>query len=899
MVSKAPSRLLLIDGHSVAYRAFYAMQSADMTTSTGEPVGAVFGFANMLAGQLREVRPTHVAAAFDVSRRSFRTEIYPEYKATRSETPEDFKGQVPLIQEVLGALGIRYFEEPDVEADDVLATLADRASAAGMEVFVMSGDRDTFQLVSDRVTVLYPQFKSSDMAQITPAEVVRRYGVAPDRYPDLAALVGEQSDNLPGVPKVGKVTAAKWLGQYGGLDALIAHADQLKGVAGQNFRDRVDQVRLNRRLNQLRRDVPLAAEPAALVLGAVNRPELDLLFASLQFGRIKDRLLDLDIWGPEAVRLPAGGAPQALRPVVLGDGGVAEFLADYAGTTAGLAPVGRLEPGTGEAWSLAVAFPDGRVAVLVLADLGGEDASALGAWLADPEAAKAVHGAKSAAQELGGSGYELAGVAFDTEIAAYLIWPDQRGYALESLTERLLGERLAEDIDGGQGTLDIALGAPGSGPDLGLAARAAAVAHLVDPLTRELEERQAAALLLDLEQPLTAVLTKMERAGIAVDQDRLTDVRDELSSRVEAAGRDAIGALGGKEVNLGSPKALQEVLFQDLGMPKTRRTKTGYSTDAESLADLFKRTGHPFLEHLLAHRDAIKLRQMADGLLASIQDDGRIHTTFGQTTAATGRLSSSDPNLQNIPARSQVGREVRHCFVAGKDWAELLTADYSQIEMRIMAHLSGDQALIDAFNEGEDLHRSVAARVFGMDPADVGPDERGRIKAMSYGLAYGLSAYGLSRQLGIGQGEAEDLRRDYFARFGGIKRYLDGVVERARRDGYTQTILGRRRYLPDLTSPNRQRREMAERMALNAPIQGSAADIIKVAMLKVDASLRDEALVSRVILQVHDELIVEVADGEAEAAERILRREMGGAAKLKVPRTVSVGAGASWRDAAH
>jgi DNA polymerase-1 len=889
------SKLLLIDGHSVAYRAFYAMQKVDLTTTTGEPVGAVYGFLNMLIGQLGQLKPTHVAAAFDMSRHSFRTDIYPEYKATRSATPEEFQGQVPLIQEVLAALGIRCFEEADVEADDVLATLADRAAGEGMDVYVMSGDRDTFQLVSERVTVLYPQQQGSDMALITPQEVERRYGVGPERYPDLAALVGETSDNLPGVPKVGKVTAAKWLTQFGSLDNLVAQADQVPGVVGANLRANLAQVKLNRQLNQLRRDVPLAAGPTELVLGAINREELELLFASLQFGRIKDRIYESGVWGK--VPLAPGGsqAREAMRPEVLADGGLADFIADYPGVTGAIEVVGRLAPGGGEAWNLALAFPDGRVVELDLVALGEDDTATLAAYLADRGYAKAVHGAKSAMQELSGSGFELAGVVFDTELAAYLIWPDQRGYELGDLTERLLGERLAVEQEDGQGVLDLA----GSGLDRRTAARAAAVAHLVEPMAKELEQRSATALLVDLEQPLTGVLARMERAGILVDQARLGGLRDELDRRVEAAAYGAYQSIDGQEVNLGSPKALQEVLFAQLEMPKTRRTKTGYSTDAESLADLFKRTGHPFLEHLLAHRDAIKLRQMVDSLLGSIQDDGRIHTTFGQSVAATGRLSSSDPNLQNIPGRTQIGRQVRHCFVVGAPYAELMTADYSQIEMRIMAHLSGDQALIEALGEGEDLHRFVAARVFGITPAEVSSDQRSSIKAMSYGLAYGLSAYGLSRQLGIAQSAADALRNDYFARFGGIKHYLEGVVARARTDGYTETILGRRRYLPDLTSHNRQRREMAERMALNAPIQGSAADIIKVAMLRVDAAFRQADLKSRLLLQVHDELIVEVADAESDVVEAVLRREMAGAAHLKVPLTVSVGTGASWREAAH
>ncbi|MDR0592670.1 MAG: DNA polymerase I [Bifidobacteriaceae bacterium] len=889
--------LLLIDGHSLAFRAFYALREADFTTTTGEPVGAVYGFVNMLASQLKKHRPTHAAAAFDVSRHSFRTELYPEYKAGRAETPEEFKGQVPLIQEVLAALGIRCFEEPEVEADDVVATLAAEAAQAGMKVLIMSGDRDTFQLVTDSVSVLYPQGRgsTSEMAEITPAEVEARYNVPPALYPDLAALVGEQSDNLPGVPKVGKVTAAKWINQYGSLDAIAAQADQIKGVAGENLRTCLDQVKLNRRLGELRRDLKLGCDPSGLRLGAPNRAELDLLFASLQFGQIKQRLLESGVWAADAAGPAPAGPVESVRPVALGAGELGAFLASRPGQTAGLAVTGRTIPGGGEAWSVIVGFADGRVAALEAAALDPRDDAALAGWLRDPGVVKAVHDAKTAMQELHGSGFELAGVGFDTQLAAYLIWPDQRGYDLAGLVERFGGGRLAEAERAGQGMLDL-----GDGPaGLEQAARGVATARLVEPLRRELEERGATALLVELEQPLTKVLALMERAGVGVDQERLAAVRQELAGRVELAERDAVAALGGRQVNLASPKALQEVLFTDLGMPKTRRTKTGYSTDAESLADLFKRTEHPFLEHLLAHRDAIKLRQMVDSLAASVQDDGRIHTTFGQAVAATGRLSSSEPNLQNIPARSQVGRQIRHCFVVGSGYAELMTADYSQIEMRIMADLSGDEDLIAALGEGEDLHRTVAARVFATPAEQVTSEQRSRIKAMSYGLAYGLSAYGLSRQLGIGQSEAEALRNDYFARFGGIRDYLERVVEQARRDGFTQTILGRRRYLPDLGSPNRQRREMAERMALNAPIQGSAADIIKVAMLKVDRALRDEGLKSRVILQVHDELMAEVAQGESAAVEAILRREMAAAAQLKVPLTVSIGAGESWREAGH
>jgi DNA polymerase-1 len=716
----------------------------------------------------------------------------------------------------------------------------------------------------------------------------------------LAALVGEQSDNLPGVPKVGKKTAAKWINQYGSLDVLVAHQSDIPGVVGRNLRDHIDQVLLNRRLNELRRDLPLAVDAESLLLGPINRQELDLLLDSLQFTKIRKRILQSAVWPHEGSEPDADDRQGELRSVVLGVGGLASFLASVGSATVGSATVGlevngRLYPGSGDAASVAIALADNRVTVIDLLALEETDDLALMAWLEDPQAPKAVHGSKSAIRMLQGRGIDLRGVAFDTEIAAYLIWPDQRGYSLPELSEQLLGDKVGQSQAVVQGTLDLE-----PADALAVAAhRAAAAVRLVEPLTEELRDRQASWLLVELEQPLTAVLAAMERAGVAIDEERLRDLRSQLAGRVELAEREAIAALGGRTVNLGSPKALQEVLFTELKMPKTRRTKTGYSTDATSLAELFRVRPHPFLAHLLAHRDAIKLRQMVDGLLATIQEDGRIHTTFSQTVAATGRLSSSDPNLQNIPTRSEIGRELRHCFVVGTGFAELMTADYSQIEMRIMADLSGDPGLIEAFNGGEDLHRTVAAKVFGVAAADVSAEQRSKIKAVSYGLAYGLSAYGLSRQLGIEQSAAEKLRKDYFDRFGGVQRYLESVVRQARKDGYTQTIFGRRRYLPDLTSTNRIRREMAERMALNAPIQGSAADIIKLAMLKTQAALEDEGLKSRLILQVHDELIVEVAKSESQAVEELLRREMGGAAKLKVPLTVSVGRGASWREAGH
>ncbi|PZR51907.1 DNA polymerase I [Xylanimonas oleitrophica] len=886
-------RLLLIDGHSMAYRAFYALPDT-MATTSGQVTNAVFGFTSMLTKLLGDERPTHLAVAFDVSRRSFRTERYAEYKGTRSETPAPFKGQVPLIKEVLEALRVPAIEREGFEADDIIATLVTQASAAGMEVLVCSGDRDSLQLVDADVTLLYPVRGVSELTRMTPDAVADKYGVPPERYPDLAALVGETSDNLPGVPGVGPKTAAKWITQYGGLEALLEHVDELKGKAAENLRGAVEQVRLNRELNALLRDVELPLGPDDLRLQGFDREAVHRVSDTLQFGTLRDRLLAVDPAADDTAVDPGAGFD--LEVTELPAGGLQGWLAGRSGRV-GVEVSGRAVPVGGDAWGVALA--DGAEAVAYdMADISPADEKALAAWLADPAAPKVLHGAKAAWHALASRGLELAGVVFDTELAAYLCYPDQRGYDLGDLVTRHLGRelRVAEEEEA-QGALDLDLGAS-AGRGAREATRAAAVLELAEALEGQLTDRDAAGLLSDVELPLSRVLERMEARGIAADVEYLTDLERAFADQVAAAAADAYEAIG-REVNLGSPKQLQEVLFDQLGMPKTKKTKTGYTTDASALAELFARTGHPFLEHLLAHRDASKLRSTVEGLLKSVATDGRIHTTFQQTIAATGRLSSTDPNLQNIPIRTEAGRQIRRAFRVGEGYETLLTADYSQIEMRIMAHLSQDAGLIEAFRSGEDLHRYVGSRVFGVEPAGVTAEMRSKVKAMSYGLAYGLSAFGLSQQLAITTGEAQGLMDDYFARFGGVRDYLDGVVEEARATGWTATILGRRRYLPDLTSDNRQRRQMAERMALNAPIQGSAADIIKLAMLKVQAELDAQGLRSRLLLQVHDELVVEVWPGEREQAEEVLRTQMGAAYELDVPLDVSVGAGETWHDAGH
>nr|WP_228489338.1 DNA polymerase I [Raineyella fluvialis] len=890
---------MLIDGHSVAYRAFFALPTQNFSTSTGQVTNAVFGFTSMLINLLRDWQPTHLGVAFDVSRRSFRTEVYEDYKATRDASPAEFRGQVELIKEVLDAMRVLHLEKDGYEADDLLATLAAAAEREGMDVRVCTGDRDTFQLVTERVHVLYPRKGVSDLLDLGPEGVEERYLVRPDRYPELAALVGETSDNLPGVPGVGPKTAAKWLSQYDGLENLLARVSEVKGKAGENLRAHLDDVRRNRDLNRLVRDVEIDVAPADLARHPVDREAVHQLFDQLEFRVLRDRLFEL-----LRAEEPVTDADGAVAIEVVDDapqpGSLGGWLADHtADGPTGLDITGRWSAGSGDVVGLSIAGADGHALSVDPAELEPADEHALAAWLADPARLKVLHDGKGPLLAFWARGWAPAGLWSDTALAAYLLRPDQRSYDLADLVTRTLHQELVV-VEGGQAPAQSALDL---GDDSGSAGheariRAEAVRRLALVLEDDLDAHQGSGLLHDVELPLMRVLAGMERTGIALDTDLLDGLHQDFDARVQRAASEAYDVLG-REVNLGSPKQLQAVLFDELGMPKTRRTKSGWTTDAEALQTLFEQTDHPFLAHLLEHRDAIRLRQTVEGLQKSVADDGRIHTTFLQTVAATGRLSSTDPNLQNIPIRTEEGRRIREAFVVGAGYECLLTADYSQIEMRIMAHVSGDDALIEAFRSGRDFHAVTAAHVFGVPADQVTGAQRAKIKAMNYGLAYGLSAFGLSNQLRISVPEARELMADYFAIFGEVHAYLTGVVDEARRSGYTATLLGRRRYLPDLTSSNRQRREMAERMALNAPIQGSAADIIKLAMLKVDDRLRESGLTSRMLLQIHDELLFEVAPGERDDVEALVREAMGAAMALDVPLDVSVGSGRSWHEAAH
>ncbi len=895
-------RLLLLDGHSLAYRAFFALPAENFATTTGQPTNAVYGFTAMLINVLRDEKPTHVAVAFDRSEPTFRHEQYVEYKANRRETPADFRSQLSLIFEVLDALGIRRLSAPGYEADDIIATLATEATADDMGVLIVSGDRDVLQLVSDDVTVLMTRRGISDMTRFTPEAVTEKYGLTPAQYPDFAALRGDPSDNLPSIPGVGEKTAAKWVIEFGSLAQLVDRVDEVKGRAGDQLREHLADVLRNRQLTELAKDVPVGAEPRELTFAPWDREQLHQLFDTLQFRVLRERLQATFPNGfTESVGATAGPAEGFdVEAEVLGPEDVPGWLTEHvSGGRVGLAASGSWGRGTGVLTGLALATPDGANAYLDPTALTEDDERALAAWLADPAMPKALHDAKGPIHALAARGLEFRGLTSDTALAAYLALPGQRSFDLADLAERYVNRRLTGSGDATVGQLAFDTDADGDVEAANaLAQRARATAELADALDAVLQQRGATELLANVELPLVGVLAEMEQAGIAADVDHLAGMSASLGGEVKAA-EQAAYAVVGHEFNLGSPKQLQEVLFTELGLPKTKRIKTGYTTDSEALTSLLVQTEHPILAHLLRHRDVARLKSIVDSLIPMAGVDGRIHTTYNQTIAATGRLSSTDPNLQNIPIRTEEGRRTRQAFIVGAGYETLLTADYSQIELRIMAHLSRDQALAEAFTSGRDFHAETASRVFGVPAEEVTVELRSKIKAMNYGLAYGLSSYGLSQQLRVSRDEASAFMDDYFEQFGGIRDYLEGIVAQARRDGYTETILGRRRYLPDLVSDNRQRREMAERMALNAPIQGSAADIIKVAMLAVHRRIRELGLRSRMLLQVHDELLFEAAPGELDQLKELVHTEMCEAFELTVPLEVSMGTGRSWADAAH
>ncbi|GAB3131559.1 DNA polymerase I [Marisediminicola antarctica] len=880
--------LLIIDGHSLAFRAFYALPVDSFQNREGQHTNAIHGFIAMLINLLQSEKPTHLGVAFDISRFSFRTREYPEYKGTRGETPPEFVGQIPLLEEALGAMGITTITKEDYEADDILATLATQGAAQGYKVLVVSGDRDAIQMVNDDVTLLYPNARGvSELKRYDRDAVFERYGIEPHQYPDIAALVGETSDNLIGIDKVGEKTAVKWITQYGSLTEVLAHSGDIKGVVGEKLREQSDRAIRNRKLNHLLCDVVLPVGPNDLQRRPVDERAVREVFAKLQFKTLLERVLKLAgaTADPSELLAIPDAAAAAIPPVrTLVDEELAHWI-DTASTGHTKPLALRIERGVEGITGFGLAA--NHDSAYVPWAPGRPDYTALEAWLAGP-APKVLFDAKADLKALRGVGLDLAGIRFDTRIAAWLLKPGGSTKDLAGQVYDFLGLTLPQS--------DPNQLVPETGA-VSVATEAWYLLEVADYLEDALDDTTR-GVLEGIELPLVTVLAEMELTGITVNAQVLGRLSTQLAETAGDLQSRAYAEIG-REVNLGSPKQLQQVLFDELGMPKTRANKTGFSTDAASLADLQEQNPHPFLDLLLKHRDATKLRQIIETLEKAIEPDDRVHTRYDQTGTSTGRVSSTDPNLQNIPIRTEIGREIRSAFEHGGNFSTLLTADYSQIEMRIMAHLSGDAGLIAAFNEGEDLHRFVGARIFGVAPSEVTPVMRGKVKAMSYGLAYGLSAFGLSKQLRIDTAEAKQLMGDYFARFGAVRDYLRNVVVQARVDGYTETIFGRRRPFADLNSANRVLRENAERAALNAPIQGSAADIMKIAMLGISDDLRSRGLGSRMLLQVHDELVFEVADGELDELSGIVEHRMGQAADLSVPLDVQIGTGPNWDAAAH
>lgn len=874
---------MVIDGHSLAFRAFYALPVDSFHTQSGQHTNAIHGFIAMLINLLSNEQPDALAVAFDISRHSFRTDEYPEYKGTRGETPPEFKGQIPLLQDALHAMGIRTIEKENYEADDILATLATRASEHGYRVLVVSGDRDTIQLVDDRVTLLYPSKQGvSELTRYDAVKVMERYGIRPEQYPEIAALVGETSDNLPGIPRVGEKTAVKWINQFGSLEEILRRQDEVGGKVGESLREHAHLAERNRRLNRLVRDVDLDLELDDLKRGEIDMSAVQQIFAQLEFRTLLQRvgkLAGADVPAGGAIATTTALAPDRPEPKNLIDEELADWLAKHE---APAVLIRELDGG----YDVGVATADSSVRFDW--QPGGRDYALFEQWLSS-DAPKVFFDSKQQLAVARHAGVSIGGIAGDVLLATWVLRPSAAEKSLADAVFRYLGEQVPE------GDPNQLVPEEGSVADTATLAWYTVRTHQA---AVERFESRSGEIYRDIELPLVAVLDGLEHRGVQIDAPLFEAQHAELTERVARLQQEAFDAIG-HEVNLSSPKQLQEVLFEELDMPKTRKTQRGYTTDAAALAELQAKQPHPFLDALLGHRDANKLRQMIETLIKSVRADGRIHTTFVQTGSSTGRLASTDPNLQNIPVRSEEGRRIREGFIHSSEFETLMTADYSQIEMRIMAHLSGDAGLIQAFNEGEDLHRFVGARIFGVAPEDVTNEMRSKVKAMSYGLAYGLSAFGLSKQLNISAAEAKQLMTDYFERFGGVRDYLRSVVDQAKRDMFTETIYGRRRPFPDLASPNRVLRENAERAALNAPIQGSAADIIKRAMIKVESRMNEARMASRMLLQIHDELMFEVAPGEWDALEAIVREEMAGAAELSVPLEVQVGHGPNWNAAAH
>ena len=942
--------LLVVDGHSLAFRAFFALPVDNFSTSSGQATNAVWGFATMLAQVIDAEKPDHLGVAFDVKGGTFRNEMLPQYKGTREAAPEELLTQLPLIQRMLTALGVTYIEKPGFEGDDVIATLATMGDKAGYHTLVLSGDRDAFQLVDDNVTVLYPGHHFKDLKHMTPQSIIDKYKVTPAQYPDLAALRGETADNIPGVPGVGDGFAAKWINQFGSLDGICEHADEIGGKKGESLRANIDQVKLNRKVNALVRDVDLGVDIEDLTFGTVDVAQIDALFKELEFGpRTKSRVLKTFNTGAKASNTSGAGestnneqneqdssldlnlpeptsitAPEqfdewvkAHRVEVKVPGEIADFtVSDYGdgsqrhaicGDAVGhawtVAAWGDERPGRATAHAIAVATATS--AAIVPLPITDTLRAQLARFLKSEHSRTIVHGYKELLHLLGAVDLDMDLPMFDTKLAGYLAQPDFHADSLKQAAEHFLDIHFTETEQPSQGTLDFDDDQVEEDPNEHRLRDLAIIRSLAVTLGPIIDEREQCWLMRAIELPVSRVLHGMERTGAKVDSVRLVSMRDQFAAEARQA-QEMAWEYAGTEINLQSPKQLQKVLFEDMGLKPTKRTKSGsYTTNAAALQDLYVKSvdnerANGFLGALLRHREINKLKQIVQTLIdATNTSDERIHTTFEQTVAATGRLSSVDPNLQNIPNRNAAGREIRGVFVPGEGYEALMSCDYSQVELRIMADLSDDEALIEAFRSGADFHKYVASMVYKLPVDQITGDQRSHVKAMSYGLAYGLSTYGLAQQLKIAPREAEALKNRYFDTFGKVHDYLESLVANAREKGYTETIFGRRRYFPALHSTNRVAREAAERAALNAPIQGSAADIMKIAMIRAEQTLAEAHVKSRIILQIHDELVVEIAPGEGDQVTELVRNAMEHAVDLAVPLDVSCGIGSDWQLAAH
>ena len=942
--------LLVVDGHSLAFRAFFALPVDNFSTSSGQATNAVWGFATMLAQVIDAEKPDHLGVAFDVKGGTFRNEMLPQYKGTREAAPEELLTQLPLIQRMLTALGVTYIEKPGFEGDDVIATLATMGDKAGYHTLVLSGDRDAFQLVDDNVTVLYPGHHFKDLKHMTPQSIIDKYKVTPAQYPDLAALRGETADNIPGVPGVGDGFAAKWINQFGSLDGICEHADEIGGKKGESLRANIDQVKLNRKVNALVRDVDLGVDIEDLTFGTVDVAQIDALFKELEFGpRTKSRVLKTFNTGAKASNTSGAGestnneqneqdssldlnlpeptsitAPEqfdewvkAHRVEVKVPGEIADFtVSDYGdgsrrhavcGDAVGrawtVAAWGDERPGRATAQAIAVATATS--AAIVPLPITDTLRAQLAQFLKSEHSRTIVHGYKELLHLLGAVDLDMDLPMFDTKLAGYLAQPDFHADSLKQAAEHFLDIHFTETEQPSQGTLDFDDDQVEEDPNEHRLRDLAIIRSLAVTLGPIIDEREQCWLMRAIELPVSRVLHGMERTGAKVDSVRLVSMRDQFAAEARQA-QEMAWEYADTEINLQSPKQLQKVLFEDMGLKPTKRTKSGsYTTNAAALQDLYVKSvdnerANGFLGALLRHREINKLKQIVQTLIdATNTSDERIHTTFEQTVAATGRLSSVDPNLQNIPNRNAAGREIRGVFVPGEGYEALMSCDYSQVELRIMADLSDDEALIEAFRSGADFHKYVASMVYKLPVDQITGDQRSHVKAMSYGLAYGLSTYGLAQQLKIAPREAEALKNRYFDTFGKVHDYLESLVANAREKGYTETIFGRRRYFPALHSTNRVAREAAERAALNAPIQGSAADIMKIAMIRAEQTLAEAHVKSRIILQIHDELVVEIAPGEGDQVTELVRNAMEHAVDLAVPLDVSCGIGSDWQLAAH